>query len=161
MIGSELLVKFINNKNYHIYGMNNLILGKKKFIQNYFSKKNFDFFNIDLSKGIPKKIINKIKGNLNEIWLLAANSDINAGNQDEYVDFKNTFLTTMQTIKSLEKKIKPNSKISFTSSSAIYGTVKKKYMKVILKFNPETNYGLMKLLSENYLIHQQMKKNFF
>ena len=30
MIGSELLVKFINNKNYHIYGIDNLILGKKK-----------------------------------------------------------------------------------------------------------------------------------
>ena len=67
----------------------------------------------------------------------------------------------MQTIKSLEKKIKPNSKISFTSSSAIYGTVKKKIHESYLKFNPETNYGLMKLLSENYLIHQQMKKNFF
>ena len=55
MIGSELLVKFINNKNYHIYGIDNLILGKKKFIQNYLAKKILIFLILIYQKEYQKK----------------------------------------------------------------------------------------------------------
>ena len=160
MIGSELLEKIINKKNYHIYGMDNFNLGKKKFISRFLKKKNFDFFEIDNSKQIPKNILKKIKSNISEIWLLAANSDINSGNKDEKVDFFNTFLTTKNTFNSLEPKINRNTKIIFTSSSAIYGSVKNKINEKFLNFNPETNYGLMKLFCEHFLIYKFSKLNF-
>ena len=41
------------------------------------------------------------------------------------VDYVNTFLSTKNTFESLESKIKSHTKVIFTSSSAIYGTVKK------------------------------------
>ena len=160
MIGSELLEKIINKKNYHIYGMDNFSLGKKKFISRFLNKKNFEFFEIDNSELISKNILKKIKYNISEIWLLAANSDINAGNKDEKVDFINTFLTTKNTFNSLESKINKNTKIIFTSSSAIYGSVKHKINEKFLNFNPETNYGLMKVLCEHFLIYKFSKLNF-
>lgn len=160
MIGSELLEKIIYKKNYFIYGMDNFVLGKKKFIKKFEKKKNFKFFKIDISKKIPDRILKKINNNISEIWLLAANSDINLGNKNEKIDYVNTFLSAKNTFESLEPKIKSHTKVIFTSSSAIYGTVKKKIDENFLNFKPETNYGLMKLFCENYLLYKYSKLNF-
>ena len=59
------------------------------------------------------------KYNIDEIWHFAANSDIEAGIENELVDLENTFFTTLNTIKIAKKyRIK---KFNFASSSAIYG----------------------------------------
>jgi len=46
-IGSNLVKKLIN-KNYFVTGVDNFRTGKKKFIQNFLDKKNFEFKKIDL-----------------------------------------------------------------------------------------------------------------
>ena len=43
MIGSELLEQIIYKKNYFIYGMDNFVLGKKKFIKKFEKKKISSF----------------------------------------------------------------------------------------------------------------------
>ena len=43
MIGSELLDQIIHKKNYIIYGMDNFVLGKKKFIKKFEKKKILSF----------------------------------------------------------------------------------------------------------------------
>ena len=59
------------------------------------------------------------KYNIDEIWHFAANSDIEAGIENDLVDLENTFFTTLNTIKIAKKyRIK---KFNFASSSAIYG----------------------------------------
>ena len=63
MIGSNLLKKIINNNNNIVYGIDNLFLGKISFIDT--KKKNFFFYNSDLSFEFPK-IINKIQTNYDE-----------------------------------------------------------------------------------------------
>lgn len=137
-----------------------LFLVKKNLLKNLKKKKNFKFFKIDISKKIPDRILKKINNNISEIWLLAANSDINLGNKNEKIDYVNTFLSAKNTFESLEPKIKSHTKVIFTSSSAIYGTVKKKIDENFLNFKPETNYGLMKLFCENYLLYKYSKLNF-
>lgn len=161
MVGSELLETLIKDKNKMFYCFDNLSNGKKKFLTPYVKEKNFKFFKANLETRIPIKIIKKIKGNIDELWLLAANSDIQKGNSNYLVDYEYTFKTTVNTLKSFENKINNNSTIIFSSSSAIYGKSKKKITEKNLEFSPESNYGLMKLLSENFLNYYQKEKKFF
>ncbi len=88
MVGSELLETLIKDKNKMFYCFDNLSNGKKKFLTPYVKEKNFKFFKANLETRIPIKIIKKIKGNIDELWLLAANSDIQKGNSNYLVDYE-------------------------------------------------------------------------
>jgi UDP-glucose 4-epimerase len=161
MIGSCLLEKYIKKK-YTIIGIDNFTLGKKKFIKNFF-KKNFFFLNIDLSKEkIAKKIKKIVKNNiLSEIWLMAANSDINLGRKNKDVDLDNTFLTTYNTLNNLSELVNTKTKIIFASSSAIYGEIKNKITEDTLSLGARSNYGAMKLASESYVSYFSHTHNVF
>ena len=152
MMGSELLEKLINN-NKIIIGIDNFKLGKKIYIRKHISNKNFYFLNIDLSKPIINSRLDLYlkKNKLEEIWLLAANSDIQKGILNPNEDFKNTFMTTYNTLNYLKKFLKKNTKLIFASSSAIFGSVKHKISERTPANYPESNYGSMKLASESYI----------
>ena len=153
MVGSNLLEKIIRKKNQIIIGIDNYKLGKKVNIQRYLNSKNFFFFNIDLSKKIvSSKLTNLIKINkLKDIWLFAANSDISKGIKNPEIDLKHTFLTTYNTLQYFNKYLQQNSKIYFTSTSAIYGEIKSKITENSSPLNPISNYGSTKLASEALL----------
>ena len=159
MLGSELLKKILTPQNL-IIGIDNFRLGKKEFIKDYYKKKNFFFLNIDLSKKIQNNQLNKIlkKNKPDEIWLLAANSDIRKGILSNEEDLNNTFLTTYNTLNLLEKFLKKTTKIIFSSSSAIYGEIKEKIHEKTLPAKPESNYGAMKLASEAFISSYSNKK---
>ena len=153
MVGSNLLEKIIKKRNQIIVGIDNYKLGKKCHIKKYLKYKNFFFFNIDLSKNInSKKLENLLKINkLKEAWLFAANSDISKGVSNPEIDIKNTFLSTFNTIQFINKYLLDNSKIYFTSTSAIYGEIKSKIEENTSPLNPISNYGSTKLASEAIL----------
>lgn len=157
MLGSELLEKVL--KNNIVIGIDNFELGKKKFIEKYLKNKNFYFFNIDLSKKINNINLNKIlfKKKIDQVWLLAANSDIQKGVSNSNVDLKNTFLTTYNTLYLLEKFLNKNTKIIFASSSAIFGNINSKIYEKTLANSPESTYGSMKLASENFIASYSFK----
>ncbi len=163
MLGSELLKRKLSklNKNVIVIGIDNLVLGKKKFIQKELKNKNFFFFNIDLSKKINDKKIIKIfkKSLINEAWLFAANSDIKLGSKKPEVDLKNTFLSTFNSLQLIENYLNKKSKIIFSSSSAIYGSLKKKLNENTPPIYPISNYGSMKLASEALISSFSYKKN--
>jgi UDP-glucose 4-epimerase len=86
-------------------------------------------------------------GMADEVWHLAANSDIPAGVADADVDLKNTFLTTCEILRCM-KTYKINS-LFFASSSAIYGDLGDRPLhEEIGPLLPISNYGAMKLASE-------------
>ena len=82
-----------------------------------------------------------------EVWHLAANSDIPAGVADAQVDLKDTFMSTyhlLQGMKELDIKI-----LHFASSSAVYGDLGDIPLhEKIGPLLPISNYGAMKLASE-------------
>ena len=86
---------------------------------------------------------------LDEIWHFAANSDIPSGIKNINVDFENTFLTTLNTIK-IAKKYKVK-KFNFASSSAVYGDWNIALKESLGPLKPISNYGSMKLASEAIL----------
>ena len=86
-------------------------------------------------------------GRLSEVWHLAANSDIPLGIADISLDYKDTFMSTYQVLRCMEKFDVEN--IYFASSSAIYGN---HFGQTLFEDTgpllPISNYGAMKLSSE-------------
>ena len=148
-IGSNLASSLIK-QGHLVYGIDNLSLGTKKNLKEIINDKNFSFFNLDLSEDVDVTKFKKIK-NIDYLWLLAANSDIRAGLKDANVDLNNTFLTTVKSLNGFLSKLNKNSKVFFSSSSAIYGNIKKKLNENHKNFFPISSYGESKLLSEIYL----------
>ena len=166
MIGSELLSKKLLHKKDSIYGIDNFNGGKK---ENIIKNKNLRLIKAEIQKKKSVKFNNKLK--FDEIWLLAANSDIKKGIKNTNIDFKNTFLTTYNFLNSIKNNLKNyQTKIIFTSSSAIFGSKKKKIKFNLGPLSPISNYGAMKaayifrlpnVISENYthgIINDFIKK---
>jgi UDP-glucose 4-epimerase len=86
-------------------------------------------------------------GQVDEVWHLAANSDIPAGVANIDVDLKDTFLTTVEILQCM--KSNKIGKLYFASSSAIYGDLGDQPLhESIGPLLPISNYGAMKLASE-------------
>lgn len=151
-IGSNL-AKHLIKQNHIVYGIDDLSLGKKKNIIDFINSKNFKFIKCDVSNEIEmsKKIFLKFK--IDFLWLLAANSDIRSGQKSNEIDLKNTLYTTIKSLNFFKSRLKKNSKICFSSSSAIYGNFYIKFKETNFNFNPISNYGQCKLISERYLIN--------
>jgi UDP-glucose 4-epimerase len=86
-------------------------------------------------------------GVVDEVWHLAANSDIPAGVADADVDMKDTFMTTAEILRCM--KANKIGALYFASSSAIYGDLGDQPLhENIGPLLPISNYGAMKLASE-------------
>lgn len=86
-------------------------------------------------------------GPVEEVWHLAANSDIPAGVEDSDVDLKDTFLTTFELLRAMRQfNVKT---LHFASSSAVYGDMGDTPLhEAAGPLLPISNYGAMKLASE-------------
>ncbi|CAN5210348.1 NAD-dependent epimerase/dehydratase family protein [soil metagenome] len=86
-------------------------------------------------------------GQVEEVWHLAANSDIPAGVEDPRIDLQRTFLTTFGVLQAM--RILQAPVLHFASSSAICGDhVDPEIHEDIGPLEPISNYGAMKLASE-------------
>jgi UDP-glucose 4-epimerase len=104
-----------------------------------------EFHQIDVNDS--DKVLSILKGKkIDEVWHLAANSDIPSGIEDMNVDLYDTFMSTVSILK-IMKKIACR-KIHFSSSSAIYGFNENRLHEDIGPLMPISNYGAMKLSSE-------------
>jgi len=89
-------------------------------------------------------------GAVDEVWHLAANSDIPAGVADADVDLKDTFMTTSEILRCMKAYKIGN--LYFASSSAIYGDHGDQPLREdIGPLLPISNYGAMKLASEAFI----------
>ena len=98
----------------------------------------------------PAAMIDVVRSNLgevDEVWHLAANSDIPAGVENPEIDLKRTFLTTFGLLQAMRVLRAPV--LHFASSSAIYGDHgDREIYEDIGPLEPISNYGAMKLASE-------------
>ena len=150
-IGSNL-IKYLQAEYRHIVVIDNMSRGSKAYLSNNSeidqallevivgdcADKNF----IESAFEIASKL-----GRIDEVWHLAANSDIPAGIADANVDLKDTFLTTFALLEQM--KYREVCTLNFASSSAIYGDFGGIAIhEAIGPLLPISNYGAMKLASE-------------
>ena len=145
------LIKELLKKKKSIFILDNFSNGNKLFLNRL---KNVDTLNViecELSRldetfKAIEKILCQVES-IDEIWHLAANSDIHNGIHNPQIDLRDTFMTTFNLLEVAKKNSIKD--FFFTSSSAVYGD----YGKKIIEENdgplmPISNYGAMKLASE-------------
>ena len=148
-IGSQL-AKVLLSLDYQVTVVDNFSRGKSEYLEKCITNTRFKILNFNAADGsqcenafFEAKKVSKVT----EVWHLAANSDIPAGVLNPDIDLKDTFLTTFEILKAMNKfDVKV---INFASSSAIYGDFGDEMIhESIGPLLPISNYGAMKLASE-------------
>ena len=139
-IGSSL-VKNLLMDDAKIIVIDKLLLGSI----DYIDTSKVKFHQIDVNN--IEQVLKALHGQqIEEVWHLAANSDIPAGIENLSVDLNDTFMSTVSTLE-IMKKINCK-RLYFASSSAVYGFNENRLHEDIGPLMPISNYGAMKLSSE-------------
>lgn len=147
-IGSYIADKLIE-EGYIVVVADNLLLGTEENIRHLLPNKLFKFIKADFSVMSEAEEIFKTT-QFDTILHFAANSDIQASENDPRRDLNNTFMTTVNILECMRKfQVK---KLLFSSSSAIYGEMPGiKIREDIGPLFPVSYYGGAKLASEAYI----------
>ena len=150
-IGCNLL-SFLAKEDRHLVILDNLCRGREEYLASvkksagervHFIK--LDLFDLDATLNAFEFAIGL--GEVDEVWHLAANSDIPAGVLDARVDLRDTFMTTFSILEAM--KSFDIGTMHFASSSAIYGELGGVSLhEAIGPLLPISNYGAMKMASE-------------
>lgn len=147
-VGSNLARRLLTSGK-SIFGVDNLSLGRIEVVHRLVEE-GVRFERVDIADFDSfQSTITKFHGMdpITEIWHLAANSDIPKGIQDSSVDLRDTFITTLHSLKLMRQLGIP--RMLFSSTSAIYGDLGQQLLhENIGPLLPISNYGAMKLASE-------------
>lgn len=148
-IGNALCEALLQ-KNEHVICADNFYLGSDDNIKRFQENENFTFYNTDVCD-LPA--LNKIAQthNIDFVYHLAANSDIQSSAENPAVEFENTLTTTFSVLEMM--RLNSIKKLFFASTSAVYGD--KTYTALsedTTALAPVSYYGGAKLSSEA-LIH--------
>ena len=145
------LIKVLLKKKTKIFLLDNFSNGNKLLINNLKSFDNLKVFECDISNEVQifqtlEKISYQVE-RIDEIWHLAANSDIPSGVSNPKIDLRDTFMTTFNLLEIARTYSIKN--FFFASSSAVYGDHGNNNINEnIGPMMPISNYGAMKLASE-------------
>ena len=131
-----------------VIGVDDLSRGKQEALAEFGQSNRFAFHVADCANSADfGAAIGPVTTTIDEVWHLAANSDIPAGVADHRIDLHRTFMTTVGTLEVMQQfGIKV---LHFASSSAIYGDHGENVIhEDIGPLQPISNYGAMKLASE-------------
>jgi UDP-glucose 4-epimerase len=148
-IGSQLCSKLLV-MGHQVLGIDNLCRGRLDYLLSCRANEGFQFVEVDLAD--PNQLHLALQaaqsiGQIDQLWHLAANSDIPAGVTSVKVDLRDTFLSTISSLELCEQL--GCRKFLFASSSAIYGDLgTDPMMEHAGPLLPISNYGAMKLASE-------------
>ena len=146
-IGSHLCDYLIGKGN-NITVVDNMVLGRKENISHLLDNERFHFIEEDI---LHKEAMQEIfsKGKFEMVFHLAANSDIQKGGKNPYVDYQLTFNSTFQLLMLMKEFCVK--KLFFASTSAIFGEVYGKIDEDFGPLRPVSNYGAGKLASEAFI----------
>lgn len=151
-IGSHL-VNSLLTQGEEVIAVDNLVRGKTAYLEREFLNPRFKFVEVDCSKlqEFQRGVESVLNGRRGEtIWHLAANSDIPAGIADPEIDLRDTFMTTFNALRVMQKC--EFQCFNFASSSAVYGDFgESEISEDSAPCLPISNYGAMKLASEGQI----------
>jgi len=146
-IGSHLCEALLA-RDYKVWCVDNLYLGREEFIEHMKSNSLFQFRNLDL---LDKPALASLfaEAGFDVVFHLAANSDIQRGGKDHEIDLSLNFLTTVNVLEAmLQAGVK---KIFFPSSSAVFGETDDILTEDYGPLKPVSFYGASKLAAEAYI----------
>ncbi len=143
-IGSHLIDSLLSEGN-KVICADKLIMGDKN-IDHLKNKNGFKFYEIEL---IDQDKVDQVflENQIDIVYHLAANSDIQKGGENPVIDFNDTFLTTRALLEGMRKvNVK---KMFFASTSAVYGEMLDiELTEITGGLMPVSYYGGAKLASE-------------
>ena len=134
----------------HVLALDDLSRGRRAHVEHFGCRPGFRFAAVDCADLVAYRTV--VGGAhaaraVDEVWHLAANSDIPAGIADPTIDLEGTFRTTFNTLLIMREFGIPA--LRFASSSAIYGDLGEAAIhEDVGPLEPISNYGAMKLASE-------------
>lgn len=142
------LAKALLDRGDSVLVFDDLSNGRREHLASVQAHPRFQLEVVDCADAAAMEVaLRRTSGRVDEVWHLAANSDIHAGVLDPRIDLQRTFMTTfalLQVMRSLDMTV-----IHFASSSAIYGDHAERVIhEDIGPLQPISNYGGMKLASE-------------
>lgn len=130
-----------------VLALDNLCRGAEANIAAFRRHPRFAFTRVELADHVAFRAALAGHGPIEEVWHLAANSDIPAGIADAHVDLRDTFMTTFNTLEVMQEV--GAKRLLFASSSAVYGDLGDTVLtEATGPLFPISNYGAMKLASE-------------
>lgn len=114
-IGSHLCERFLN-EGHEVVSFDNLVLGKKEFMEPFLKDPKFRFVEADLTD------LERVKKEMNGsdlVMHMAANSDISQGAARTDIDMRNGTIATYNVLEAM--RVTGVKKLIFASTSAIYG----------------------------------------
>jgi UDP-glucose 4-epimerase len=142
-IGSHLVDELLK-RGHRVTGVDNFSLGTRDNLKAAQKQTGFRLVERDVAaEEFPKWDPGE---KVDEVWHMAANSDIPAGVENPEVDFRDTFLTTHRVLAWM--RAHGVTKLVFASSSAVYGLREEPIREESGPMLPISNYGAMKLASE-------------
>ena len=149
-IGSHLVDALLGRGD-RVIGVDNFLRGTRANLADAFEHGGFALFEADLADaGVCSKLARQLRERLageevQQVWHLAANSDIPAGVADLNIDLRDTFLTTVGALH-IARELGAR-EFFFTSTSAVYGE-HEGLLTEKTPMQPISNYGAMKLAGE-------------
>jgi len=147
-IGSHLIDSLLAD-GARITGVDNLVRGRRAHLAAALAHPRFHFLEADAAdSGSLRRAFEAAlsRGPVDCVWHMASNSDIGAGVADPGIDLRDTYLTTFHTLRLMREFRIP--RLSFASSSAVYGNHPGMLHEDSGPLFPISNYGAMKLASE-------------
>jgi len=149
LIGVNLVARLLAAGD-QVIGLDNLCRGTRANLVEVSEDPLFTFQQVDLDDlSTYREVLTRCHAEspIDEIWHLAANSDIPAGVNDPSVDLRDTFTTTYNTLVLMAEL--GIGTLAFASSSAVYSDLGDRALtEDIGPLLPISNYGAMKLASE-------------
>jgi UDP-glucose 4-epimerase len=150
-VGSNLVRRLLA-EGWNVFVADNFSLGSADLLDSVSANNSLEIVEADLSLRTSAlecfSQCARVFGDIDDVWHLAANSDIPAGVTDPNVDLKDTFMTTFALLEACKAWDVKN--FHFASSSAVYGQWDGEagLSETLGPLRPISNYGAMKLASE-------------
>lgn len=144
-IGSHLADALLA-EGHDVICMDNYFIGTKKNVQHLGENAHFKMYELDLA---DFKAVNDVfqKEQVEYVFHLAANSDIQASANNPIIEYKNTYSTTFSLLEAM--RCNGVKKLFFSSTSAIYGEQEgRKVSEEAVPLQPISYYGGCKLGAE-------------
>ena len=146
-IGSHICRRLVRD-GHQVVAIDNLSNGSMENLKELEGNSQFTFYKFDINNTIKLRgVFDKYPFDM--VFHLAANADVNKGEESAVVDIENTLQTTLSVLDMM--RIYEIKKFFFASSSTVYGNAEERLQEHRSIMRPISHYGAAKLASEAFV----------